>query len=228
MQKSSFTTLVLIAILLTGAISTALPPMIVTEAYAEPDKKASPESHGVKSPKKIKIIDCNNRNFNAQGVEELSTIEQALNKAFSSSNKGQFNKPGETKVFFIEPNTKIIFKCNNQNTNIPPPRVTTAQEVADTDTPTATKNTELKATSAHNHDKTGVKSSTKSLGTSQSGISTSKPFTSGTSSPTPSSDAGAINSLLPSIQQMNPSVQQKSLPSGDPMLQLKSSLSPLS
>jgi hypothetical protein len=119
MQKSSFTTVVLIAILLTGAISTALPPMIVTEAYAKPDKKASPESHDVKSPKKIKIIDCNNRNINAEEIEEFSTIEPVLNKAFNS-NSDKINNPEPSQVIYLEPDTMIIFNCNNQNHNLHP------------------------------------------------------------------------------------------------------------
>jgi hypothetical protein len=207
-------------------------------AQEKPYPKAYPGSHDVKPPKKIKIIDCNNRNINAQGIADFSTIEPALNQAFSSSNNGQIAKPGQTQVIFVEPNTKIIFHCNNFNSNIPD---TDAQAAADIVTPTAIDNTVLKTTSANNNDNTVVKSSTKSLGTTQTGIATSKPATSVTSTPTPSSETGAINSLLPSIQQMNPSiqqmnpsiqqmnpsVQQNTLPTGDPMLQLQTSLSPL-
>ena len=42
--------------------------------------------------------------------------------------------------------------------------------------------------------------------------------------------ADTPRALLPSIQQMNPTIQQNSLPagSGDPMLQLQPSLSPIS
>jgi hypothetical protein len=198
----------------------------------KPYAKAYPGTHDVKSPKKIKIIDCNNRNINAEGIADFSTIEPALNKAFSSSNHGQIAKPGQTQVIFVEPNTKIIFHCNNYNSNSPP--ATDGQAAANIVTPTATDNTVVKTTSVKNNDKTGAKSSTNSLGTTQTGIAISKPSTSVTSSPTPSSETGALNSLLPSIQQMNPAVQQmnpavqqNTLPSGDPMLQLKTSLSPL-
>ncbi len=169
MQKSAFTTVVLIAILLTGAISTVLPPMIVTEAYAEPDKKASPESSDVKSPKKIKIIDCNNRNINAEEVEEFSTIEPVLNKAFNS-NIDKDNNPEQSQIIYLEPDTKIIFNCNNQNHNLHP--IENAVDVVDT---------------------TGA----------------------------------LLPSIQPSIQQMNSTIQKNSLPSGDPMLQLQSGLSPI-
>ena len=86
-------------------------------------------SHDVKSPKKIKIIDCNNRNINAEEVEDFSTIEFTLNKALSSSNNAKFNNPGQSQVFFIPPDTKVIFNCNNQNSNIPPPPDAIAEEV---------------------------------------------------------------------------------------------------
>jgi hypothetical protein len=208
------------------------PPM---KPYAQekPYPKAYPGTHDVKPPKKIKIIDCNNRNINAEGIADFSTIEPALNQAFSSAKNSQIANPGKTQVFFIEPNTKIIFHCNNYNSNSPP--ATDAQTAADIVTPTATDNNVVKTTSVNNNDKTGAKSTTNGLGTTQTGIAISKPSTSVTSTPTPSSETGAINSLLPSIQQMNPSiqqlnpsVQQNALPSGDPMLQLKTSLSPIS
>ena len=164
MQKSAFTTVFLIAILLSGAISTTLPSVIDTEAYPELYKKAYAESYDVNSPKKIKIIDCNNRNINAPEIEEFSTIEPTLTQAFNSNVDKLDN---QSQVIYLEPDTKIIFNCNNQNHNLHP--IETAADVADT---------------------TGV--------------------------------------LLPSIQQMNPTIpQQNSLPSGDPMLQLNLGLSPL-
>ncbi len=165
MQKSAFITVFLIAILLSGAISTALPSMIDTEeTYPELYKKAYAESNDVKSPKKIKIIDCNNRNINAPEIEEFSTIESTLNQAFNS-NIDKLNN--QSQVIYLEPDTKIIFNCNNQNHNLHP--IETTADVAVT-----------------------------------------------------------TGSLLPSIQQMNPTIpQQNSLPSGDPMLQLQSGLSPI-
>jgi hypothetical protein len=164
MQKSAFITVFLIAILLSGAISTALPSMIDTEAYPELYKKAYAESNDVKSPKKIKIIDCNNRNINAPEIKEFSTIEPTLNQAFNSD-IDKFNN--QSQVIYLEPDTKIIFNCNNQNHNLNP--IETVADVAVT-----------------------------------------------------------TGSLLPSMQQMNPTtIQQNILPSGDPMLQLQSSLSPI-
>ena len=117
MQKLAFTTVFLIAILLSGAINTALPPMIDTEVYHEPYKKAYAESANVNSPKKIKIIDCNNRNINAAEIEEFSAIEPTLNQAFNSNNDKLNN---QSQVIYLEPDTKIIFNCNNQNHNLNP------------------------------------------------------------------------------------------------------------
>ena len=111
MQKSAYITVFLIAILLSGAISTALPSRIDTEAYPEPYKKAYAESNDVNSPKKIKIIDCNNRNINAPEIEEFSSIEPTLNQAFNS-NIDKLNN--QSQVIYLEPDTKIIFNCNNQ------------------------------------------------------------------------------------------------------------------
>ena len=164
MQKLAFTSVFLIAILLSGVISTALPSMIDTAAYPELSKKAYAESNDVKSPKKIKIIDCNNRNINAPEIKEFSAIEPTLNQAFNSD-IDKFNN--QSQVIYLEPDTKIIFNCNNQNHNLHP------IETADL--------------------------------------------------------AVTTGSLLPSMQQMNPTIQQNSqvLPSGDPMLQLQSGLSPI-
>jgi hypothetical protein len=50
----------------------------------------------------------------------------------------------------------------------------------------------------------------------------------GVHSPTASIGTGASSALLPSIQQMNPTIQQNNLPTGDPMLQLNLGLSPIS
>lgn len=200
MQKSAFITVFLIAILLSGAISTALPSMIDTEAYPELYKKAYAESNDVKSPKKIKIIDCNNRNINAGEIGDFSTIEPVLNQAFNP-NIDKFSNPEQIQVYYIAPDTKVIFNCNNQNYNLQP--VENA-DVADTDTPTATANTILETATANNNKNTDVNSSTASL------------------------DTGASSALLPSIQQMNPTMQKNNLPAGDPMLQLNLSLSPIS
>jgi len=165
MQKTAFTTVFLIAVLITGVINTMLPPMIDKEAYHEPDRKAYAESDNDKSPKKLKIIECNNRNINAEEIEDFSTIEPILNQAFTSNND-EIND--QTQIYYLEPDTLIVFNCNNQNHNLNP--IQTA-DVADTP-----------------------------------------------------------RALLPSIQQMNPTIQQNSLPpvSGDPMLQLQPSLSPIS
>jgi len=165
MQKTAFTTVFLIAVLITGAINTMLPPMIDKEAYHEPDRKAYAESDNDKSPKKLKIIECNNRNINAEEIEDSSTIEPVLDQAFTSNND-KFND--QSQIYYLEPDTMIVFNCNNQNHNLNP-----IENVDVSDTPRA---------------------------------------------------------LLPSIQQMNPTIQQNSLPagSGDPMLQLQPNLSPIS
>jgi hypothetical protein len=165
-------------------------------AFAEPTTKASVESYDVKSPKNIKIIDCNNRNINAEGIEDLSTIDPILNQAFNSN----IDNAPQSQVYYIGPDTKVIFNCNNQNHNLQP---VGNSDVADTNTPTATANTILETATANNNKNTGVNSSTGNLGT------------------------GASSALLPSIQQMNPTTQQNKLPSGDPMLQLNLGLSPI-
>jgi hypothetical protein len=165
MQKLAFTTVFLIAVLITGAINTMLPPMFDKEAYHAPDRKAYAESDKDKSPKKLKLIECNNRNINADEIEDFSTIEPILNQAFTSNND-EIND--QTQIYYLEPDTMIVFNCNNQNHNLNPVENT---DVADTP-----------------------------------------------------------RALLPSIQQMNPTIQQNSLPpgSGDPLLQLQPTLSPIS
>jgi hypothetical protein len=165
-------------------------------AFAAPTTTASVESYDVKSPKNIKIIDCNNRNINAEGIEDLSTIDPTLNQVFNSN----IDNAEHSQVYYIGPDTKVIFNCNNQNHNLQP---VGNSDVADTNTPTATANTILETATANNNKNTGVNSSTGSLGT------------------------GASSALLPSIQQMNPTTQQNKLPSGDPMLQLNLGLSPI-
>jgi hypothetical protein len=165
-------------------------------AFAEPTSTAPVDSYDVKSPKKIKIIDCNNRNINADGIGDLSTIDPILNQAFNSN----IDNAEQSQVYYIGPDTKVIFNCNNQNHNLQP---VGNSDVADTNTPTATANTILETATANNNKNTGVNSSTGSLGT------------------------GASSALLPSIQQMNPTTQQNKLPSGDPMLQLNLGLSPI-
>ena len=252
--------------------------------YPESDQKTYVESNDVKSPtkitpKKIKIIDCNNRNINAQGLEDFSTIEPILDKAFNSNSadkEDKFNNnPENSQVYYIAPDTKIIFKCNNQNHNLHPE--TDNSDVDDTNTITSSANNVLGASTASNNDNTGVNSLTGNLGASQAGSTTSTPSNSGTSmstlpsvasnndntgvnsltgnlgasqagstTSTPSNSGtsvstlpsvtGVFSSLIPSIQQNNPTMQQNnpsmqqnsSLPVGDPMLQLETSLSPIS
>src|SRR6185503_2962078 len=99
MQKTAFTTVFLIAVLITGAINTMLSSMIDKEEYHELDRKAYVESDNDKSPKKLKIIECNNRNINAEEIEDFSTIEPTLNKAFTSNNE-KFNE--QSQIYYLE------------------------------------------------------------------------------------------------------------------------------
>ena len=175
--------------------------------YPEPYQKTYVESNDVKSPtkitpKKIKIIDCNNRNINAQGLEDFSTIEPILDKAFKSNSgnkEDKFNNnPEQSQVYYIAPDTKIIFKCNNQNHNLHPE--TDNSDVDDTETSTDTANNVLGTSTASNNDNTGVNSLTGNLGASQAGSAISTPSNSGTSISTlPSvasnNDNTGINSL---------------------------------
>jgi len=114
------------------------------KAYPEPDKKAYADSYDVKSPKKIKIIDCNNLNVNADELKDLEQVSPSIQKAIASddaeeSQYGTYNEYSEnspnTGVYYIQPDTKVIFKCNNENHNL---INQTTSVVSDTDTSTTT------------------------------------------------------------------------------------------
>ncbi|HET8792894.1 MAG TPA: hypothetical protein VFM31_03795, partial [Nitrososphaeraceae archaeon] len=107
----------------------------------------------IKSKKKIVIIDCNNLNVNADELSDLEKVGPAIQRALASDKDndtqwGTYNEYSQddpnARIYNIEPNTKVIFKCNNDNHNLISP-VATVEDEDETNTPIATDNTELTA-----------------------------------------------------------------------------------
>ena len=193
MQKSTFTTVLLIAILLTGTITTASISVIDADAkekkykYQERDdgkyKEKRYDDYGYDSGidykkhegkdkekyddykeesdkygsytkyeedydkpiKKVKIVNCNNRNINADGIEDINTIKPTLDKALSLKKANdeatqlhtseEFNSnPGNTEVYYLGSDTKIIVKCNNENHFLSPSHNTDSETLITNDT----------------------------------------------------------------------------------------------
>ena len=188
MQKSTFTTVLLIAILLTGTITTASISVIDADAkekkdkYQERDdgknKEKRYDDYGYDSSidykkhegkdkekyddyneesdkygsytenqrdydkpiKKVKIVNCNNRNINADGIEDINTIKPTLDKALAlkkandeateSISSEEFNSnPENSQVYYLGSDTKIIVKCNNENHFLSPSHNTDSETV---------------------------------------------------------------------------------------------------
>ena len=81
-----------------------------------------------KHVKKIKIVDCTNRNINADGIQDYGDIKPTLDNALDLKNAndklmqldsfGDFNnhpENSEVQVYSLPPDTKIIVKCSNEN-----------------------------------------------------------------------------------------------------------------
>jgi hypothetical protein len=107
----------------------------------------------IKSKKKIVIIDCNNLNVNADELADLEKVGPSIQRALASDKDndtqwGTYNEYSQddpnARIYNIEPNTKVIFKCNNDNHNLISP-VATVEDEDETNTPIATDNTELTA-----------------------------------------------------------------------------------
>jgi hypothetical protein len=157
-------------------------PKQYNEEYDKPQKelyksypKQYSEDYDVKSNKKIKIIDCNNLNVNADELEDLQSIQPSIQEAIASNGEeeqqlGSYNEFSHdnpnTRVYYIDPNTKVIFKCNNANHNL------IENENADVSDSTATTDgsvqTETFAAATENNN-ASVNNSTESIETSQSG-----------------------------------------------------------
>ena len=193
MQKSTFTTVLLIAILLTGTITTASISVIDADAkekkdkYQERDdgknKEKRYDDYGYDSSidykkhegkdkekyddyneesdkygsytenqrdydkpiKKVKIVNCNNRNINADGIEDINTIKPTLDKALAlkkandeateSISSEEFNSnPENSQVYYLGSDTKIIVKCNNENHFLSPSHNTDSETLITNDT----------------------------------------------------------------------------------------------
>ncbi|MFB5601189.1 MAG: hypothetical protein ACE5SW_13295, partial [Nitrososphaeraceae archaeon] len=103
----------------------------VTEQYEEQkyksDDKIIYKNKDKKAVKNIKIIECKNVNVNADELSDLTTVESLkannpiLNKlenklenqitGYNQYNNGIYE-------FYVEPDTKIIFICTNENYNL--------------------------------------------------------------------------------------------------------------
>jgi hypothetical protein len=90
--------------------------------------------------KKVKIVNCNNRNINADGIEDINTIKPTLDKALAlkkandeateSISSEEFNSnPENSKVYYLGSDTKIIVKCNNENHFLSPSHNTDSETV---------------------------------------------------------------------------------------------------
>ena len=158
------------------------------KAYPESDTKAYAESYDVKTPKKIKIIDCNNLNVNADELEDLEQVSPSIQRAIASNGDkelegGSYKEYSEnspnTGVYYIHPDTKVIFKCNNENHNL----INQTAPVADTDTTTGTENagidasTSLDVLRAVAENNAGLINPAESIVTPQSGNPISMPST---------------------------------------------------
>jgi hypothetical protein len=216
MHKSTVTTVLLIAILFTGAIMTASTSVIDADAKEKKDKEKyydkddrknkdkqyddesydyskdysnyegkdkdkyddyKDESHEYdsytkeqkdyndkypenykpsydKHIKKIKIVDCTNRNINADGIQDYGDIKPTLDTALDLKNAndklmqldsfGDFNnnpKNSEVQVYSLPPDTKIIVKCSNENHYLSPVQSTNSETlVSDDNSSTSTEN----------------------------------------------------------------------------------------
>ena len=91
-------------------------------------KYSSDKNDNKKQYKNIKIIECRNLKINAYEIEDLKSIEDLITKPPIVESNDEGNQQGEShsvnnrqaQEFETEPNTKIIFICNNESYNLSP------------------------------------------------------------------------------------------------------------
>ena len=89
---------------------------------------SSDKNDNKKQYKNIKIIECRNLKINAYEIEDLKSIEDLITKPPIVESNDEGNQQGESQSvnnrqaqeFETEPNTKIIFICNNESYNLSP------------------------------------------------------------------------------------------------------------
>ena len=99
--------------------------------YYDKDTTTYKKSLYDKPKPKVKIVNCNNRNINAAGIEDINTIKPILDNALAlkkvkdkmmnlDTYQNKISDPSDTQVYYLGPDTKIIVLCGNENHFISP------------------------------------------------------------------------------------------------------------